>query len=112
MLRHAGRLADQYVNISGHHIQQPERNGALTEVAWSHFLRPYSPALARLDNLRLVRIRRAIDVAAIENGIFHFMLASSQLRAQHRRKSSVSPRDSAPLCEGSRHPRNAFVAHG
>jgi peptidoglycan/xylan/chitin deacetylase (PgdA/CDA1 family) len=71
MLRRAGRLADQYVNISGHHIQQPERNGGLTEVASSRFLRPYSPALARLDNLRLVRIRRAIDVAAIENGIFH-----------------------------------------
>jgi peptidoglycan/xylan/chitin deacetylase (PgdA/CDA1 family) len=71
MLRRAGRLADQYLNISGHHIQQPERNGGLIEVASSRFLRPYSPALARLDNLRLSRIQRAIDVAAIENGIFH-----------------------------------------
>jgi peptidoglycan/xylan/chitin deacetylase (PgdA/CDA1 family) len=71
ILRRAGRLADQYLNISGHHIQHPEWKGGLIEVASSRFLRPYSTALARLDNLRLARIRRAIDVAALKNGIFH-----------------------------------------
>jgi peptidoglycan/xylan/chitin deacetylase (PgdA/CDA1 family) len=71
MLRRAGRLADQYLNLSGHHIRQPERDGGLIEVASSRFLRPYSSALAPLDNLRLARIQRAIDVAASENGIFH-----------------------------------------
>lgn len=71
VLRRAGRLTDQYLNLSGHHVQHPKLNGGLVEVASSRFLRPYSPALARLDNLRLSRIQRAIDVAADANGIFH-----------------------------------------
>lgn len=71
MLRRAGRLADQYLNLSGHHVQHAKPNGGLVEVASSRFLRPYSSALAPLDNLRLSRIQRAIDAAATGNGIFH-----------------------------------------
>jgi peptidoglycan/xylan/chitin deacetylase (PgdA/CDA1 family) len=70
-LRRAGRLADQYVNITGHHAQKPKRTGELTEVAASRFLRPHARALAPLDTLRLTRIRRAIDAAAAEDRIFH-----------------------------------------
>jgi peptidoglycan/xylan/chitin deacetylase (PgdA/CDA1 family) len=70
-VRRAGRLADQYVNLSGHHVQHPTRTGGLTEVAASRFLRPYSRALAPLDNRRLSRIKRAMDAAVTERGIFH-----------------------------------------
>jgi hypothetical protein len=71
MLRRAGRLADQYVNLSGHHVRHPDRDGRLVEIASSRFLRPYSSALAPLDNLRLSRIKRAIEAAAIDKGVFH-----------------------------------------
>jgi peptidoglycan/xylan/chitin deacetylase (PgdA/CDA1 family) len=71
MLRRAGRLADHYLNLTGHHVQHPKPNGGLMEVASSRFLRPYSSALTPLDNLRLSRIKRAIDAAATDNGIFH-----------------------------------------
>jgi peptidoglycan/xylan/chitin deacetylase (PgdA/CDA1 family) len=71
MLRRAGRLADQYMNLSGHHVQYPDRSRELIEVASSRFLRPYSSALAPLDNLRLARIKRAMEVAAIDKGAYH-----------------------------------------
>jgi hypothetical protein len=71
MLRRASRLADQYVNLSGHHVQHPDRNARLIEVASSRFLRPYSSALAPLDNLRLSRINGAMEVAAFDKGVFH-----------------------------------------
>jgi peptidoglycan/xylan/chitin deacetylase (PgdA/CDA1 family) len=70
-LRRAGRLADQYINITGHHIQQPTQIGGLTEIASSRFLRPHSRAFAPLDGRRLLRIERAINAAADQRGIFH-----------------------------------------
>lgn len=69
--RRAVRLADHYANISGHHIHHPGPNHGLMEVAASRFLRPYTGKLAPLDGLRLERIKRAIDAAAVEKGIFH-----------------------------------------
>jgi len=71
MLRRAGRLADQYVNLSGHHVQFPDRRAGLLEVASSRFLRPYSSVLAPLDDLRLSRIKRAMEAAAADKGVFH-----------------------------------------
>jgi len=70
-LRRAGRLTDQYVNLTGHHIRYPDGNAGLIELTSSRFLRPYSAKLAPLDNLRLSRIKRSMEVAATGKGVFH-----------------------------------------
>ena len=43
----------------------------MANVAASCFLRPYAPALERLEPLRLRRIASALDQAAKTNRIFH-----------------------------------------
>jgi peptidoglycan/xylan/chitin deacetylase (PgdA/CDA1 family) len=70
-LRRACRLADQYVNITGHHVYDNSIEGGLIEVPASRFLRPYSRRLSKLDRLRLNRITAAIDKAAATNRTFH-----------------------------------------
>ena len=73
MLRRALRLADHYINITGHHC--PKANelmpGYPINIPASRFLRPYSPALKWLDPLRLRRMERSMAQAALSGGVFH-----------------------------------------
>jgi peptidoglycan/xylan/chitin deacetylase (PgdA/CDA1 family) len=72
-LQRACRLIDAYLNLSGHNtynltdcIQTKPFNFPA-----SRFLRPYSKKLAFLDKIRLKRIKKSMDYAAINNRIFH-----------------------------------------
>jgi hypothetical protein len=69
----AFRLADAYLNLSGHHTWYPA--GRLKEKPFnfpsSRFLRPYSPRLAFLDGLRARRIAKAMEHAAVNRQVFH-----------------------------------------
>lgn len=66
------RLADSYVNLSGSNVSSPaEGNGPLVNVASSRFLRPFRQRLAPLDGLRLRRIEKAMEKAALTGGTFH-----------------------------------------
>jgi hypothetical protein len=66
------RLADSYVNLSGANVSVPrEGEGPLINVPSSRFLRPFHPRLAPLDGLRLRRIEKAMEQAALTGGTFH-----------------------------------------
>jgi peptidoglycan/xylan/chitin deacetylase (PgdA/CDA1 family) len=67
------RLADAYVNISGHHCHDRGyvAQTIIPNVAASRFLRPYNARLASLDGLRLRRITNSMRHAAKENKMFH-----------------------------------------
>ena len=72
LAKRAGRLADSYVSLSGHHGQQVVScAGHLVDVPSSRFLRPFSPRLAALDPLRMRRIRASMDHAAEHGLIYH-----------------------------------------
>lgn len=68
------RLADSYVNLIGHSVvgwdEVIDSNG-LANVPAGRFLRPYAPALARLEPLRRRRIERQMEEAARSRRIFH-----------------------------------------
>jgi peptidoglycan/xylan/chitin deacetylase (PgdA/CDA1 family) len=67
-----GRLADSYLNLSGHHVARRDaREGALANLAASRFLRPYSARLAGLDAVRLARICGSMSAAAAQGGAYH-----------------------------------------
>lgn len=72
-IRRAIRLIDAYLNLSGHHTYELQH--CITEKPFnfpsSRFLRPYSSKFSILDGLRLKRITRAMDDAAINHRIFH-----------------------------------------
>lgn len=70
-VRRACRLADHYFNLTGHHVHDRSSQSGVAEVAASRFLRPYSRKLAKLDALRLNRIKSAIDEAAAIGRTFH-----------------------------------------
>lgn len=71
--RRALRLADAYINITGHHCHADEvMKGELpVNIPASRFLRPYSDKLKMFDWLRLRRIKKAMDHAAKKNTLFH-----------------------------------------
>lgn len=69
-----GRLADTYVNLSGRPFTpwcEFEASKTPINIPANIFLRPYRPALAFPEPLRLHRIMRAMARAAREEGIFH-----------------------------------------
>jgi peptidoglycan/xylan/chitin deacetylase (PgdA/CDA1 family) len=72
-LLRALRLADAYVNISGHHtfklkdVSEPR----MSNVRGSRFLRPYSPTLRALEPVRMRRIKKSMTYAAKHGEIFH-----------------------------------------
>ncbi|MDD2767548.1 MAG: polysaccharide deacetylase family protein [Methylococcus sp.] len=71
-LRRAVRLLDTYIDISGHHTYTLDDAAAQPyNFPSSRFLRPYSRSLSFLDGVRLKRIKRAMDDAAIHKRIFH-----------------------------------------
>lgn len=65
------KLADAYVNVTGHHSFQPVRSNGMTNIPASRFLRPYKPATAFLDPLRLHRIRNSMEHAAKHGEGYH-----------------------------------------
>ena len=73
LLRRALRLADAYINISGHNCYTTEslKNKYPVDIPSSRFLRPYSKKLKFLDALRLKRITSAMTHAAKENMLYH-----------------------------------------
>ncbi|MGI9493630.1 MAG: polysaccharide deacetylase family protein [Geminicoccaceae bacterium] len=71
-LKRALRLADSYVNLSGHHGARPAPCGSgLIDVPSSRFLRPFSSTLARLEPFRLQRICQSMTYAAANKRAFH-----------------------------------------
>lgn len=72
-LHRALRLADTYLNLSGHNTYNLEdcTQDRPFNFPASRFLRPYSDKLAFLNRLRLRRIKNAMENAAINNRIFH-----------------------------------------
>ena len=68
------RLADAYVNLSGSASaswdEVVDGNG-LCNIPAGRFLRPYSPALARLEPLRLRRVTSQLEQAARNGRVFH-----------------------------------------
>ncbi len=67
------RMADSYLNISGHNTYTLE---ALTKqtpynIPASRFLRPYTPKLALLEPLKLARIKQDMLYAAKNNQLYH-----------------------------------------
>ncbi len=67
------RLADAYINISGHNTFIIENNNQNipVNVRASRFLRPYTYRLRRLENLRFRRIQRSMLHAAKYNENYH-----------------------------------------
>jgi len=72
-LRRALRLADSYMNLTGHHT--PPRvelsDVSSLNIPASRFLRPYSRRLGMLDGLKRRRIMRSMTHAADTGSIFH-----------------------------------------
>lgn len=69
----AARLADAYINLSGHNTVKWENvwESELANVPASFFLRPYSKKLEMLESLRLKRLTEGIKYAAKNKEIFH-----------------------------------------
>jgi peptidoglycan/xylan/chitin deacetylase (PgdA/CDA1 family) len=70
----AGRLLDTYLEVSGDQVTpwaEIPFAGSLCCLPASHFLRPYTPRLRRLEPLRLRRITSSLRKAATEQGVFH-----------------------------------------
>lgn len=69
--RRAIRLADAYINLTGHHIHDLPKPAPIINVPASRFLRPWSPTLSFIDSLRFNRIRKSLHQAARYGKIFH-----------------------------------------
>jgi peptidoglycan/xylan/chitin deacetylase (PgdA/CDA1 family) len=71
-VKRAFRLADSYVNISGHHGQRPLCcEAGVIDVPSSRFLRPFHEGLPPLTSLHLRRIRASMKHAARHGLIYH-----------------------------------------
>jgi len=72
-VQRALRLADSYLNLTGHHT--PARPavsaGEVVNIPASRFLRPYSRRLGFLDTLKRRRITRSMTHAAERGSIYH-----------------------------------------
>ncbi|MEO7263910.1 MAG: polysaccharide deacetylase family protein, partial [Ferruginibacter sp.] len=71
LFRRMVRLTDAYLNISGHHCHELQNLEYPVNIPSSRFLRPYSPSLRFLENLRMRRIKRAMTHAAKHRLLFH-----------------------------------------
>lgn len=74
LARRGARLLDAYVPISGHNtfdIEDVARSGPPFNLPASRFLRPWSPRLDRLEELRLRRIETGMTYAARRGEAFH-----------------------------------------
>ena len=71
LVRRVWRLMDSYINISGNHLHSPNAVNGLCNLPSSRFLRPYKNNLARLDWLKLRRIKKQMNAAADHKKLFH-----------------------------------------
>jgi hypothetical protein len=70
--RRALRLADAYLNLSGHNARRAARQkSGMIDVPASRFLRPFAPRLSALEGLRFRRIASGMREAACEGAIYH-----------------------------------------
>jgi peptidoglycan/xylan/chitin deacetylase (PgdA/CDA1 family) len=72
-LLRALRLVDAYLNVSGHNtyaLDECLKDEPFNFPA-SSFLRPYAPKWAFLDGLRLRRIKKAMEFAAVNKRVYH-----------------------------------------
>lgn len=70
-LRRGLRFLDNYIDIGFEGPQSVERDGAMTDVPASLFLRPYARRTGPFDFLRLQRILNAMRQAARSGSLFH-----------------------------------------
>lgn len=70
-VKRAIRLVDSYLNLSGFHTYALKRGQVPYNFPASRYLRPYAKQRVFLDPLRLLRINRALDDAALHHRIFH-----------------------------------------
>jgi len=73
VFRRALRMVDSYINVSGQHCYSLEylQSKFPVDIPSSRLLRPYSPSLAILESLRLMRIKKGMTHAAKNNLTFH-----------------------------------------
>lgn len=69
--RRAIRLADAFINITGHHCHPVPDNDNIINIPASRFLRPYSTTLKYLDGLKNRRIQKGIEFAARKGLVYH-----------------------------------------
>jgi peptidoglycan/xylan/chitin deacetylase (PgdA/CDA1 family) len=70
--RRAVRLADAYLNLSGHNARHAARTASgMIDVPASRFLRPFMPRLRSLEGLRFRRIASGMRHAARYGAIYH-----------------------------------------
>jgi peptidoglycan/xylan/chitin deacetylase (PgdA/CDA1 family) len=60
----ATRLADSYLNLTGHHTHSIKATDGMVNVPASRFLRPYSKRLNWVEEIRLSRIKNSMTYAA------------------------------------------------
>lgn len=67
------RLADSFLNITGHHTVPWSHiaSGEVADVRASHFFRPYSRKLRMLEPLRRRRVKSGLRVAALQREAYH-----------------------------------------
>lgn len=70
-LKRGTRLFDHYAPISGHNGFTPHLEGGLINCPSSRFLRPFSSGFSWLENLRVLRIKSAMEAAARNKKSFH-----------------------------------------
>ncbi len=73
LVKRAGRLLDNYLNLSGFQVHRSDQPGhdSPVNIPASRFLRPYRPQLALLDPLRRRRVLDELTDAARHGGLYH-----------------------------------------
>ena len=72
--KRAARLVDAYLPLTGGHarsLAEIAQGGEPYDIPASRFLRPYAPALAAFEGLRLARIEREMTDAARRGLVYH-----------------------------------------
>jgi peptidoglycan/xylan/chitin deacetylase (PgdA/CDA1 family) len=70
--RRALRLADAYLNLSGHNARRAAREASgMIDVPASRFLRPFASRLSSLEGRKFRRIAGGMRTAAAEGAIYH-----------------------------------------
>lgn len=73
LLKKILRLADSYLNLTGHHTYsfKNRENEGMVNLPGSRFLRPYTSKLKYFERLKLQRIKKSIRHAASKGEIYH-----------------------------------------
>lgn len=69
--KRAIRFADTYLPVTGQRVVFPVFHDGLVNVPASCFLRPYNKKLSFLENIRLRRIKKEMEVAARKKALYH-----------------------------------------